>query len=64
MLSASSYLFGLRLAIGAGVDKIEDALRKWMGYAQHCRIPEFWVFPRKISVTTSGSLSHRTYRGL
>lgn len=38
----------LRLALKAGPDEIVEALEKWMGWAQRCRIPEFRELRKKI----------------
>ncbi len=38
----------LRLALKAGPDEISDALRKWMAWAQRCRIPVFRDLRKKI----------------
>lgn len=38
----------LRLALKAGPDEIADALTKWMGWAQRCRIPVFRDLRKKI----------------
>ena len=39
---------GLRLAVHASADEIGDALRRWMSWAQRCRIPEFRKLRMKI----------------
>ena len=39
---------GLRLALKAGSDEISEALTKWMGWAQRCRIPAFRELRLKI----------------
>lgn len=39
---------GLRLAISAGPDDIEQALNAWMSWAQRCRIPSFVKLRAKI----------------
>ena len=39
---------GLRLALKEGPEGIADSLRKWMGWAQRCRIPAFRDLRRKI----------------
>ena len=39
---------GLRLALKAGPEEIADALTKWMGWAQRCRIPAFRELRLKI----------------
>ncbi len=38
----------LRLALKAGPDEISNALRKWMSWAQRCRIPVFRDLRKKI----------------
>ena len=39
---------GLRLALKAGSDEISEALTKWMGWVQRCRIPAFRELRLKI----------------
>lgn len=38
----------LRLAVKAAPDEIEDALKRWMAWAQRCRIPSFLELRKKI----------------
>lgn len=39
---------GLRVALKPGQDKIEEALKKWIAWAQRCRIPAFIELRAKI----------------
>lgn len=47
----------LRLALKAGYDSIGDLLRKWMSWAQRCRIPEFRKLREKIKRNLTGILA-------
>ena len=38
----------LRLALKAGYESVSELLRKWMSWAQRCRIPEFRELRKKI----------------
>ena len=47
----------LRLALKAGYESIGELLRKWMSWAQRCRIPEFREFRKKIKRNMKGILA-------
>ena len=51
----------LRLALKAGYDSIGDLLRKWMSWAQRCRIPEFRKLREKIKRNLTGILATARY---
>ena len=51
----------LRLALKAGYDSIVDLLRKWMSWAQRCRIPEFCKLREKIKRNLTGILATARY---
>lgn len=52
---------GLRLALKAGSDEISEALTKWMGWAQRCRIPAFRNSVSRLSGTSRLSLRQATH---
>ena len=47
----------LRLALKAGYVSIGELLRKWMSWAQRCRIPEFRELRKKIKRNMTGILA-------
>ena len=47
----------LRLALKAGYESIGELLRKWMSWAQRCRIPEFRELWIKIKRNMTGILA-------
>ena len=52
----------LRLALKAGYVSIGELLRKWMSWAQRCRIPEFRELRKKIKRNMAGILALAKYR--
>ena len=47
----------LRLALKAGYESVGELLRKWMSWAQRCRIPEFRELRKKIKRNMTGILA-------
>ena len=52
----------LRLALKAGYESVGELLRKWMSWAQRCRIPEFRELRKKIKRNMAGILASAKYR--
>lgn len=52
---------GLRLVLKAGPEEIPDALAKWMGWAQRCRIPAFRELRLKIKRHLSAIVAAAKY---
>ena len=52
----------LRLALKAGYESVCELLRKWMSWAQRCRIPEFRELRKKIKRNMAGILASAKYR--
>ena len=47
----------LRLALKAGYESVGELLRKWMSWAQRCRIPKFRELRKKIKRNMTGILA-------